>query len=91
MKNPISTNGGSNKTANQELATEWPIELETRDRFTSTIQINMKSKSVVSLQFMIKGETRSEKPFQIPFHAAEEPFLTQSDINSYINRSKGVK
>lgn len=91
MKNPISTNGGQNKTANQELATEWPIELETRERFISTIQINMKSKSMVSLQFMIKGKTRSEKSFQIPFHAAEEPFLTQSEVNSYINNATEVR
>lgn len=88
MKEPLSTNVDSNKNSNEEQATKWPIELESNERFTSTIQFNMKLKSVVSLQFMIKGETSSEKPFEIPFNAAEEPNLSQSDLNSYLNRSK---
>lgn len=91
MNDPFSTNKGSNKTSNQEQETEWPIELESRDRFTSNIQLNRKSKSVLNLQFMINGQTSSEKPFQIPMYVAEEPFLSQSDINFYIKRATEEK
>lgn len=91
MNDPFSTNKGSNKTSNQEQETEWPIELESRDRFTSNIQLDRKSKSVLNLQFMINGQTSSEKPFQIPMYVAEEPILTQSDINFYIKRATEEK
>jgi len=69
----------------------WPVHLEESESLSTTIQYNMDSRLVLSLQFMLSGQTNTGKKFQIPFHTSEQTYLTQTDINSYIKNASEVK
>ncbi len=80
----------SNKNIKPIPIKDWPVDLEESESLTTTIQYNMKSKLVLSLQFMLSGQTSTGKKFQVPFYTSQKPYLTQADINSYIERESEV-
>jgi hypothetical protein len=59
--------------------------------FITNIHYNLESKNALGLQFIIKGETQSGKNFQVPIMADQQPYLTQADINTYIEQASEVE
>lgn len=83
--------GKFNTTSNKDTSGEWPIQIGENERLITNIQLNTKSNKVLNLRFNLIGQTTSGKNFQTSIYSYQEPYLTQTDINSYIKNASEVK
>jgi len=77
--------------SNRYPVNKQPIQMKENDTLLTKIQLNTKSNKVLNIQFILRGQSNSGKKFQTSINAYLEPYLTQSDINSYIERASEVK
>lgn len=83
--------GKFNNNSNRDISGEWPIHLGKNETLLTNIQINTKTNKVLNLRFNLIGQTSTGKNFHTPMYSYHVPYLTQADINSYIERASEVK
>lgn len=83
--------GKFNNTSDKDISGGWPIQIGENERLLTNIQLNTKSNKVLNLRFNLIGQTSSGKNFQTSIYSYQDPYLTQADIHSYIERASEAK